>query len=484
MKKKLLVALAVGIGLVCGMCSVPVSAEEITEDGYVIVSPEELDEGLVSGNEILETESTKLSKAETFFSVRDIRAVGSRRDFDVTNGKYKIVLYGGIPSCTYTTKTMQNLYSIYQYLDPQKVEFFCFDMGSNCALNVQQYLERAGMSTDVFVGSRNEIDGAYNMYFKIFSEGKSLGVIDPDTSSYRMPLIAYIDGQGNILSVTTDSQSLESLLDKVSACNMRLIGTPRNGVKNATIEARFSHIRVQNFVNRLYNIALERGAEDAGLNNWVQQLESGKANGANVAYGFFFSEEYKEKNVSNSIFVETLYMVMMDRPSDPTGKKTWVDLLDNGISREYVFRGFSESEEFTKICENYGINRGSVKLTQGRDRNEGATRFVARLYRNVLGREYDVPGLNTWCNTICDKKQSVEYVSTVGFFHSKEFLEKNTSDEEYVKILYRTFLDREYDAPGLKNWLNALKNGKSRDEVLMGFSQSKEFKEIMAKYGL
>ena len=124
------------------------------------------------------------------------------------------------------------------------------------------------------------------------------------------------------------------------------------------------------------------------------------------------------------------------------------------------------------------------KLTQGRDRNEGATRFVARLYRNVLGREYDVPGLNTWCNTICDKKQSVEYVSTVGFFHSKEFQNKQLSDKEFVDVLYQTFFDREYDAEGMQYWLNEMQQKRmTRDQVLYYFANSKEFQTIRTKYG-
>ena len=65
-----------------------------------------------------------------------------------------------------------------------------------------------------------------------------------------------------------------------------------------------------------------------------------------------------------------------------------------------------------------------------------------------------------------------------------EFLNKNLSDSEYIKVLYRTFLDREYDQAGYDNWMKQLKNGMSRDEVLLGFANSKEFGEIKQKYGL
>lgn len=489
MKKQFLAALAVSLGLACTICTMPVSAQEVPAESFMELGLGDTDAGELSGNDISDndlemmTEASVINRDRTIFSAVDIRG-GSSRTFDVTNGKKKIILFGGIPSCGYTTSTLQHLDSVFQYLDTSKVEVFCFDIKGNGTDTIRKYLSNYKISSDTFVNSRSVSDASNRLYndarFAAIDDGK----IDADDFGYTMPLVLYVDGSGNVLRTSVGPQSVNEILDNVIASGLKLQEKPRNGVQVSEITARYKHVKVQNFVKRIYNIALERGYDEAGLNDWVDQLEKGKATGANVGYGFFFSKEYTEKNLSNEAYVETLYMVMMDRLADDAGKKTWIDLLNNGLSREFVYKGFSESEEFTRICQEYGINRGSVKLTQGRDRNQGATRFVARLYRNVLGREYDVPGMNTWCNVICDKSKTVEYVSTTGFFHSKEFLEKNTSNEEYVKILYRTFLGREYDAPGLNNWVTALKNGKSRDQVLMGFSQSKEFKEIMAKYGL
>ena len=96
-------------------------------------------------------------------------------------------------------------------------------------------------------------------------------------------------------------------------------------------------------------------------------------------------------------------------------------------------------------------------------------------------------GLNTWCKKIlsaANKKQAAIDTASSGFFHSPEFLNKNHTNEKYVTILYRTFLGREPDAGGFNNWVNKLKNGTSRDEVLMGFANSAEFVKIMADYGI
>lgn len=53
-----------------------------------------------------------------------------------------------------------------------------------------------------------------------------------------------------------------------------------------------------------------------------------------------------------------------------------------------------------------------------------------------------------------------------------------------MEVCYQTFLDRSSDSAGKEYWLQVLARGKSRDEVMYGFAHSKEFKEIMSRYGL
>lgn len=242
---------------------------------------------------------------------------------------------------------------------------------------------------------------------------------------------------------------------------------------------------VDGFVYRLYAYALNREPDEGGLNDWKNKLTARERTGTEVAVGFFFSDEMKLRNLNDGDFVELLYKVMMNRDSDPDGKAYWLNMLDNGVSRMGVFNGFAGSAEFKNICSLYGIDRGTPAASEGRDKNYGATLFVARLYTQALGRGYDVDGLNDWCNRIVSRTWSVTDVSTTGFFHSQEFLNKNLSNEEYVKVLYRTFLGREYDAAGLADWTGQLNSGvKNRDQVLRGFSDSVEFADIMRQYGL
>ena len=260
---------------------------------------------------------------------------------------------------------------------------------------------------------------------------------------------------------------------------------PGNPVQPPWMDEVNKRTGVDGFVYRLYAYALNREPDEGGLNDWKNKLITRERAGTEVAVGFFFSDEMKQRNLNDGDFVELLYKVMMNRGFDPDGKAYWLNMLQNGVSRMGVFNGFAGSAEFADICNQYGIDRGIPVAEEGRDKNYGATLFVARLYTQALGRGYDVDGLNDWCNRIVSKTWSVTDVSTTGFFHSQEFLRKNLSNEEYVKVLYRTFLGREYDAAGLADWTGQLNSGaKSRDEVLRGFSDSVEFADIMRQYGL
>lgn len=238
------------------------------------------------------------------------------------------------------------------------------------------------------------------------------------------------------------------------------------------------------FIDRLYQYCLLRDADMEGARFWYDAVSSKTCTGADVAKNFFFSPEFTSYNYSDRQYLELLYKTMMNRTADEDGMSYWLDLLDTGVSRTYVFREFSESKEFTEICNQYGIDHGSVTLTEGRDQNLGLTKFVSRLYTKALGRSRDLDGLNYWCGQVASGAMTIPQVSTDGFFHSEEFKLKGLSNEEYIKVLYRTFMGREYDDDGLAYWKQRLNSGSSRDDILYEFANSAEFTQIKQSYGM
>lgn len=123
-------------------------------------------------------------------------------------------------------------------------------------------------------------------------------------------------------------------------------------------------------------------------------------------------------------------------------------------------------------------------MTEERDQNYNVTCFVARNYTQFLSRNYDTDGLNHWCEAINHHTQSMQEIA-YGFVFSTECSNKNLSNTEYVKMLYRGCFDREGDDAGISDWTNALNSGMmDRTQVFWGFANSQEFANMVESYHL
>ena len=239
---------------------------------------------------------------------------------------------------------------------------------------------------------------------------------------------------------------------------------------------------VKAFVKRMYTVALDREAEEAGLNDWSGQLTSLKADGATLARGFICSDEFKGKNYGNGDFLNKMYGTFFDREPDEGGFNSWMAELNAGTPREKVLAGFVNSKEFGALCDKYGIARGTMEDDGSNIYNAGVRNFVLRNYTQTLGRNGETEGIEYWAHRINTGELTMKEVA-INFLHSEEFLNKGLNNVEYVKVLYRTFLGREADEAGLADWTGQLDRGeKTRDEIVAGFSGSQEFAAIMAQY--
>ncbi|MCR5720301.1 MAG: DUF4214 domain-containing protein [Lachnospiraceae bacterium] len=242
--------------------------------------------------------------------------------------------------------------------------------------------------------------------------------------------------------------------------------------------------KIQAFVYRLYELCLFRTPDESGFEFWTNQLESGAYTGAKCAEYFMFSPEITAKKLDNEEFLKVLYRAMMGREYDDGGLAFWKSFLDDGIGKQYIVKGFLDSKEFGMICGDYGIETGKMVITEGSSLNPNLTRFIARMYTVALNREFDRDGIDFWCSEIYKNPKRLMDVCTGGFFDSPEFINRNLDDEEYIKVLYRTFFGREYDLPGLQFWYGELRNGKTRVYVRTAFAYTTEFEKVKKSFGL
>jgi len=237
------------------------------------------------------------------------------------------------------------------------------------------------------------------------------------------------------------------------------------------------------FVTRFYQLCLSRDPDPTGLQDWINRLESKEQSGASVAYGFVFSDEFKNRGVSDDEYVKIMYKAFFNRDPDPTGYANWMNAFANGMSRYYVLSGFTNSQEFINLSNSYGINAGCLNLTDVCDVYGNITAFVTRFYQQCLGRGADPTGLHNWVSNLQSKKQTGCDVA-YGFVFSDEFINRNTSDDQFIKIMYKAFFNRDPDSTGYSTWMNYLDNGYTRHYVLSGFVNSPEFQKLCANYSI
>lgn len=259
---------------------------------------------------------------------------------------------------------------------------------------------------------------------------------------------------------------------------------------------------VGGFVTRLYDVCLHRAPDEKGYNDWVSALESKEKTGAQVAYGFVFSNEFRNKSLCDSCFLDNLYLCFFDRLADEEGKADWMAKLAAGATKGEVFNGFIGSQEFTNLCNSYGIERGTgdwskedmpfiARCGQCDSTNDNRTEqsispkfieFIKRLYVVCLDREADERGLNHWIT----KAKQGETASQIafGFIFSQEFINKNLCDQHFVEYMYRAFFGREADEMGKSDWMYDLAKGATKGEIFQGFIGSKEFHGLCGTYNV
>nr|MCR5654197.1 DUF4214 domain-containing protein [Lachnospiraceae bacterium] len=239
------------------------------------------------------------------------------------------------------------------------------------------------------------------------------------------------------------------------------------------------------YVKRMYEIALGRSVDEAGFTDWNNSLVNKSRTASDVAAGFFFSEEFKNKNLSNADYVTLLYKTMFGREADEKGYSNWMNRLGQGCSRESVFKGFTDSVEFQNLCNSYSVEKGTFTSDQYRDKEMFVTEMVVRYYTKLLGRDYDADGLEYWCKQYHTGQASIESIAAEGFLDSAEFKNHNYDNKEFTNKMYQAFLDREAEADGLIYWSGKLANGEvTRNNLAYGFTRSREFKIIKLGIGV
>ena len=157
----------------------------------------------------------------------------------------------------------------------------------------------------------------------------------------------------------------------------------------------------------------------------------------------------------------------------------------NGVSRAAA--SIAQSNGDTVVSASWGQQRGDTTLhnVARAEFSDGNVAFdtglgqhagqIYRLYDAAFNRAGDEGGIGYWLYHLDHQASLVDIAH--GFIQSDEFASlygADPSNAVFVEALYKNILDRHSDADGFNYWLTQLNNGAARENVLIGFSESRE----------
>ncbi len=299
-------------------------------------------------------------------------------------------------------------------------------------------------------------------------------ITDVEISYYWMSMntmVATVDQNGNVTAVNPGKG-----LIRVQA----LDGSYQTALCEVTVleagSVTTEEEQINSFVERMYTIILNRAADEGGLKDWAAELIGQRVDGAEIVSQFINSDEFKARNLSSEDYIKVLYRAILNREPAIEEVNSWLSALEQGQTQQDLLNGFVTSAEFGSLCDGYGII--AVMTQEDMVRN-----FVSRMYTVALERAKDEEGLDFWVSLLMNGQADGAAIAD-GFINSPEFEARNLSDEDYIKVLYLTFLNREADQAGIDSWVDALTMGCERPVALQSFIETAEFGALCEEYGI
>ncbi|MBR2750487.1 MAG: DUF4214 domain-containing protein [Clostridiales bacterium] len=193
------------------------------------------------------------------------------------------------------------------------------------------------------------------------------------------------------------------------------------------------------------------------------------------------------KNADGTFGVSNLYTVTFDVTGVPAQQVVYGKPAvkpANPTRMGYIFKGWylnGEAYDFnTPVKADIVLN---AKWEEVASHQLTFADFVERLYNVALGRPSEKAGKDFWVQKVTSGEFTGGYCALF-FLTGPEFLSKNTSDEEFLTTLYKTFFDRDPEQGGMDFWKDFLKKGNSRQAVIERFVDSTEWCNLCARYGV
>lgn len=231
----------------------------------------------------------------------------------------------------------------------------------------------------------------------------------------------------------------------------------------------------QAFVFRAYNAVLDRAPDPSGFNFFSTALEQGTITETGVLELLVNSAEFQSTfgAPTDDEFVELLYENALERSSDPSGFAFFTGQLEGGASRAAIVETIISGNESIATTAPLlaGFSSAVVNGTIERD--------VFDIFQVALGRQSDAGGIGFFAENILNGNLTeAQVLSTIVASAEFEMNFGSLSNTEFVENLYQNAFGRDADAAGLAFFVGQLDGGASVTSVITTFLNSAEFAAI------
>ena len=227
-------------------------------------------------------------------------------------------------------------------------------------------------------------------------------------------------------------------------------------------------------ITRAFRSVLNREPTGSELRRYLTLMEENNWSEADVRRDLASRTDYQRYSTNRrgmrpEAIVRRAYQDILGRDPDPEGMRTYrSNIIDRGWSEQDVREALRNSPEYAS----------------GPARTASADRIIRRAYQDILGREPDQGGLETYRRNIIERGWDEQDVRAA-LRHSQERRDvvrgqRSLSDAEASDIVRRAYLSvlsREPDANGMRDYKARLLNDRwTEQQVVNALRNSDEYR--------
>jgi hypothetical protein len=229
-------------------------------------------------------------------------------------------------------------------------------------------------------------------------------------------------------------------------------------------------------IDRAFRTVLGRAPSDYEVRRYRILMQANDWTEADIRRDLRERSDYRAVRMRRGVTVEDVvrraYQDILGRDPDPNGLRDYTGkIVNEGWSEWDVRNALRRSEE-------YAATGGNAM----RFRTASADRIIRRAYLDILGREPDAAGLESYRRNVLEEGWD-EYDVRRALIRSPERRQQRLAvspqaAEDMVRRAYRSVLNREPDANGLTHYTSkVLYDGWNEDDLIHALRESDEFRD-------